>query len=169
VTEGIVALRHYGDGDDRLVGYYLPNPDQNEPTGTDLRRFIKQKLPSYMVPAVFEALSEFPLTPNGKIDRKALPEPEIYRSDGAGEFAPPTTSMEVALAGIWSEALRTDRIGVDDNFFDLGGHSLLSIQVITKIERKIGVRLDARDMVLQTLRQLATLCEENLGEAIAVS
>ncbi len=157
VSEAVAVVRSYSSDDRRLVAYVVPKADAHEPTGTDLRTFLRERLPGYMIPAMFVTLESLPLTPNGKVDRKALPEPGLA---GKSRIVPPTTPMEKTIAEIWSSALGSDGIDVNDNFFDLGGHSLLSMQVIARIDDAIGVRLSARDMVLQTLGQIAALCEE---------
>jgi amino acid adenylation domain-containing protein len=159
VAEAVVTVRSYGPADQRLVGYVVPVPGSQEPTGTELRTLLRERLPAYMVPAMFVTLEEFPLTPNGKIDRKALPEPGLLGGPST-EVVPPQTPMEMTIAKIWRAALGVEQLGVTDNFFDLGGHSLLSMQVIARIQEAVGVRLGARDMVLQTLGQIAAQCEE---------
>jgi amino acid adenylation domain-containing protein/FkbM family methyltransferase len=109
----------------------------------DVRRFLRERLPDHMVPAVFVALDRFPLTPNGKIDRRALPAPQDGRGNATETFVPPRTALEEAIAGIWREVLRLDRVGVYDDFFELGGHSLLAAHVVARIAGllKVEVRL----------------------------
>jgi amino acid adenylation domain-containing protein len=161
VDQAVVVTKDFGSGDKRLVAYYTP-AGNDEPSGSDLRAFLKNSLPDYMLPAVSVPLEALPLTPNGKIDRKALPEPNMFRVEGAAAITPPSTPTEIALAEIWKSALGVECVSVHDNFFDLGGHSLLSMQVMFKIEEQYGVRLNATDMVLQSLGQLAALCQERL-------
>jgi acyl carrier protein len=156
------------------VAYVVP-AGADEPTGTELRAYLRDRLPAYMVPSLFVTLGQIPRTPNGKVDRRALPDP-VARA--AVVHAPPTTPMERAIAAIWCEVLGVDHVGVNDNFFDLGGHSLLSMQVIARVERAVGVRLGAREFVLQTLGQIAAHCaaqvaargpDERVGEKGAVT
>ncbi len=108
----------------------------------DLRRYLKDKLPAYMIPSALVQLESLPLTANGKIDRRALPAPDELRS--ADSFAPPRTPVEEALATIWGEVLGTDQVGIHDNFFDLGGHSLLATQVISRVRKVFNVELPVR-------------------------
>jgi acyl carrier protein len=114
------------------------------------------------VPSAFVFPDALPLTPSGKVDRDALPAPDRTRPDLEESFVAPRTSVESLLAEVWQEVLGVDRIGVYDNFFDLGGHSLLSIQVISRMEDRLGVRINPMDMIAQTLGQLAALYEERI-------
>jgi amino acid adenylation domain-containing protein/thioester reductase-like protein len=106
-----------------------------------LRNFLQQKLPEYMVPSAFVVLESMPLSPNGKIDRKALPDPKVRTRNLEQHLVLPRTSTEEALAGIWSEVLGVEPIGIKDNFFELGGHSLLAAQILAKIEKIIDIAL----------------------------
>ncbi|MFG1690408.1 amino acid adenylation domain-containing protein [Nonomuraea sp. NPDC049269] len=130
------------DTDRRLIAYLVPaDPAHGTPTTDDLRTHLATRLPDYMIPSVFIELAAFPLSPNGKIDRAALPAPDGSRPDLTDSYQPPTTPTEQLLADIWTDLLGLDRIGVRDNFFDLGGHSLLATQVITRIRAVLGVDL----------------------------
>jgi amino acid adenylation domain-containing protein len=122
------AVVPYGD---RLVAYFVPT-ELEQPT--DLREHLATTLPDHMIPSAFIELTELPTTPNGKLDRAALPAPDTDRPDLAGGYQPPTTPTEELLAGIWAELLALKRIGVHDNFFELGGHSLLATQVISRVK-----------------------------------
>src|SRR5213075_1180303 len=119
-------------GDKRLVAYIVPV--QDTPSVTELRQHLMQKLPDYMVPAVFVFLKALPLTTNGKVDRRALPSPNHARPDLKIDFLAPRTEKENALAHIWSEVLEVDQVGVLDNFFDLGGDSIRSITILSRAE-----------------------------------
>jgi acyl carrier protein len=127
----------------RLVAYVVPH--QGEALTVDgLRGFLKQKLPEYMVPSAFMFLEALPLTPSGKVDRRALPVPDQSRPDLESGFVAPRTPVEEALAGIWAEVLELKRVGVHDNFFDLGGHSLLATQVMSRVRRAFNIELPLR-------------------------
>src|SRR5581483_9502604 len=104
----------------------------------ELRNYLKQQLPDYMVPAALVMLSKFPLNANGKIDRQALPAPEQSQTR---TYVAPRTPTEEVLANIWAEVLRRDRISAEDNFFDIGGHSLLATQVISRLRRMLSIEL----------------------------
>jgi hypothetical protein len=112
-------------------------------------------VPDYMVPSVIVALDAIPLTPNGKTDRAALPDPFRVPQRVARGPEPPAPGMEQMLAGIWSQLLQTEAIGAHDNFFELGGHSLLSLRVAVAVEQVTGWRMDPRTMFFQTLREVA--------------
>ena len=119
-----------------------------------------------MIPSAFVVLDALPLTPNGKVDRRALPDPGRTRSTSTSEetYEAPRTPMESLIAEIWQDVLHVDQVGVQDNFFDLGGHSLLSLQVVLRLEKQLGIRMSPRDLIFHTLGQLATLCESRLQE-----
>ena len=129
---------------------------QRRQIGAVLRQHLARELPEHMVPGAFVWLPRFPLTPNGKLDRRALPDPQ--RPGAAHDFIPPRTPVERELCGIWSEVLGQDRIGVHDDFFALGGHSLLATQVVTRINRAFGTALALRAMFeAPTVARLADL------------
>src|SRR6266700_5560518 len=134
-------------GDKRLLAYVVLNREQAvEVHDNDLRAYLKQQLPDYMVPQAVIILPKLPLTSNGKIDRKALPEPE--QAQTKRKIVAPRTSSEQTIAEIWAEVLRREKsqISVDDNFFDLGGHSLLATQVISRVRRALNVELPLRTL-----------------------
>ncbi|HVR95695.1 MAG TPA: non-ribosomal peptide synthase/polyketide synthase, partial [Thermoanaerobaculia bacterium] len=129
----------------------------------ELRVWLGERLPDYMVPSAFVLLDALPLTPNGKVDRKALPAPEQTRSPEE-ETAPPSNPVEELLAGIWTEVLRLDRVGVHDDFFELGGHSLLATQVVSRIREVLGVELPLRRLfTAPTVAGLARAVQEAQG------
>jgi amino acid adenylation domain-containing protein len=132
VWQAIVLVDNRTDGDTRLVAYVVPQQDAAPSTG-DLRTFLKTKLPTYMVPSKFVSLNALPLAPNGKVDRGALPDPDGSRPEPERAFVAPRTPVEKRLAAIWAEVLKLKRIGIHDNFFYLGGHSLSAIQVISRV------------------------------------
>ncbi|MGH9960190.1 MAG: non-ribosomal peptide synthetase, partial [Pyrinomonadaceae bacterium] len=133
VAEAVVVARQAHSDETQIVGYVVPAADVSV---TALRNHLMQTLPHYMVPSAFLALEALPLTPNGKVDRKALPAPE---GRGVAEgYVPPGTPTEELLAGIWAEVLRQERVGRQDNFFALGGHSLVAIQVVSRVRDTLG-------------------------------
>jgi acyl-coenzyme A synthetase/AMP-(fatty) acid ligase len=139
VHAAVVSAAVDASGDVRLIAYVVL--DGQAVDEGELRRFVENRLPEYMVPVAFAVLDSLPLTPNGKVDRGALPPPEtVLASDRAGYLAP-RTPIEEALAGIWAKILRVDRVGVRDNFFALGGHSLLATQVVSRVRTTVGVDL----------------------------
>ncbi len=153
VREAVVTAQERADGHRRLVAYVAGGDGTLDPDS--LRSFLGRSLPDYMVPALFVPLDALPLTSSGKVDRRALPEPEAARPDLAAPFAAPEGPAEEALAGIWAGVLKVDRVGRDDNFFALGGDSMLSIQVLSQArERGLGLSLQQL-FQHQTVRALA--------------
>lgn len=140
VREGVVMAREDQTGDRKLVAYLVPRSGQ-QPTISLLRGYLQANLPDYMVPSSFVMLEALPLMPNGKLDRKALPAPEVARSMLDAAFVAPRTSMEEAITKIWADVLGLKQIGVHDNFFDLGGHSLFAMRVIARIRDRLEVKL----------------------------
>lgn len=162
VRDTVVLLREEVRGDKRLVAYIVLQEDTTSPIN-ELRNFLQQKLPAYMLPSSFVFLDALPLTPTGKVDRRALPAPHHLESALEPDFVAPRTPMEIQIAEIWQKVLGVDRIGVYDNFFDLGGHSLLSMQVVARLEKQVGIRINPQEMILQNLGQLAAICEGQLS------
>ena len=143
VRDAAVAARPDAGGGMRLVAYHLPADGEAPPAPAELRAWLRERLPEHMVPAAFVALDAFPLTPSGKTDRRALPEPEAEAAAHAEPVAP-STPVEEILAGIWAQVLGTERVGVHDDFFALGGHSLLGAQVVSRIRVAFEVELPLR-------------------------
>ena len=141
VREAVVVAREDTPGDKRLVAYTTPK-NGKPPTVSELRELLKVKLPEYMVPSAFVTLERFPMTPNGKVDRKALPKPE-YESAGS-EFLPPSTPTEITLAKIWCEILGVKQVSTNDSFFDLGGQSLLATRLVSQVANVFHVYLPLR-------------------------
>src|SRR5262249_5418355 len=126
-----------------------------------LRHHLRAKLPEYMVPAAFVVLDALPLSPNGKVDRKALPAPDHARPELEETYVAPRTPVELALADLWAEVLGLERVGAQDNFFELGGHSLLATQVISRVRKALQVELPLRALFeAPTVAQLAGRIEE---------
>src|SRR5581483_744276 len=121
----------------------------------EMRTYLRKRLPEFMIPSMFVALNETPLTSNGKLDRKALPDPFATAQIASAAYELPRTDMEQLLAAIWSDLLKVERVGAESNFFELGGHSLLSLRVAAAVARQTGLRMDPRSLFFQTLRQVA--------------
>ncbi len=133
LREAVVIIREDLPGDRRLVGYIIPGREPG-PNVSELRAFLKEKLPGYMVPAAFVTLKIMPLTANGKVDRRALPAPDGLRPELKILYAAPHSEAERTLAAIWKQVLQVEKVGMNDSFFDLGGHSLLMVQVHDKLQ-----------------------------------
>jgi amino acid adenylation domain-containing protein len=144
VREAVVVARTDAPGETRLVAYLTAAGD-SVPDAAALREHLRAGLPEYMVPALFVGMEALPLSPNGKVDRKALPAPEAKR-DEAVAFVAPRDETERAIAAIWREALGVEQVGVDDNFFDLGGHSLLLVRVHGRIREALGAEISVVEL-----------------------
>jgi amino acid adenylation domain-containing protein/thioester reductase-like protein len=129
---------------DKQLGAWVVLSEENAPTAADMREFLRRHLPDYMVPAAFVPLPSMPLTPNGKIDRKALPAPPAGEMDCAAEFQPPATGTEKAIARIFEDVLHVGWISRTDNFFELGGHSLLITRVLLRVRDELGIDVAVR-------------------------
>ncbi|SFD53417.1 non-ribosomal peptide synthetase [Streptomyces aidingensis] len=143
LLEAAVAARGGADGQAGLVGYLVP--DGEAPAPEELRTWLRRRLPDYMVPRQFVVLGSLPLTPQGKVDRRALPEPEAVRPELAQEYVAPAGPAEETLAAVWCRVLGVDRVGRHDNFFDLGGDSIRSIQVLGQA-REAGLAFELQDL-----------------------
>ncbi len=144
VKDVVVIARGEKAGEKMVVAYLIPQ-DGETPVPDDLRTALKERLPEYMVPAAFVVLDAFPLTPNGKVNRKALPAPDAADLSGS-EFVAARTPEEELLASIWADVLSLEEVSVESSFFDLGGHSLLATQVISRIQDAFDVELHLRDL-----------------------
>jgi len=161
IRDAVVLAREDVPGEKRLVGYYVTDKDKTlQPS--EIRSVLKKTLPEYMVPAAFVALEAMPLTPNGKIDRRALPAPEMDRSQLSAEFIAPRNETEKALAEIAGELLHLEKVGVYDNFFELGGHSLLATQYISRVRSRFDVEIP-----LMALFEKPTIAE--LADAVEIA
>ncbi len=157
--EGAVVLAQDVVGGDRRLVAYLSHGSGSQPNVTALRGHLKESLPTYMIPSSFVFLDRLPLTPNGKLDRKALARLESGLSAATKTHVDPRNPTEALIAELWQEALGVERVSVRDNFFDIGGHSLLAMRVLAAIEKKTGHRLHPRSIIFQTLEQIAASCE----------
>ncbi len=154
-----VLLREDTPGNKQLVGYVVPRAGQS-PAPDDLRRFLKERLPDYMVPAHFVVLESFPLTQNGKVDRRALPAPTYENASGAHAYAEPRTETEQRLSAIWTALLKLERVGVQDDVFDLGATSLMVVSAVTQIQAEFGAALHIQAVFENpTVAQMATALE----------
>jgi amino acid adenylation domain-containing protein len=147
----VVTAREDRPGEKMLVAYFEAH-DNAAPESNELRDYLKKDLPEYMVPAAFVRMDRLPLSPNGKIDTKALPAPEQRSGEGQEAFLAPRDSVEQVLAQLWTKVLKAPRVGLNDNFFELGGHSLLAVRIIVEIEKIYDRRLP-----LATLLQAPTV------------
>src|SRR6185436_18422885 len=150
----VVMVREDVPGEQRLVAYVV-----GEARTEALRAHLRQSVPEYMVPAAFVFLDALPLNPNGKLDRKALPVPELASPEET--YVAPRTPAEEVLAGIWAELLGRERVGAEESFFDLGGHSLLATRVVSRVRAVFGVDLPLRAVFEgPTVAELAGRVEE---------
>jgi amino acid adenylation domain-containing protein len=155
VRQAVVVARKQGSGDVRLVAY-LVYEEGEDLSVSEARRWLRARLPDYMIPSIFITLETLPLTPNGKIDRNALPDPFLHGGAAAApERTPPAPGLELVLADIWRTVLKSSSVSAEDNFFDLGGHSLLALRVVAAVQKRTGWRMDPRLLFFQQLRQIA--------------
>ena len=166
VKQVMVITSEDASGDKQLIAYIVSDAEEN-PSISNLRQFLKEKLPKYMVPATFMYLNAFPLTPNGKIDRRALPVPDLNKTAMDNRFLRSFDLIEQQLAEIWSEVLNLYPIGIKDNFFELGGHSLLAVQLMAKIEQQFQINLPLSVLFQNsTIQQLATFLRQPADTSI---
>jgi amino acid adenylation domain-containing protein len=161
IAQGVVIVREDSPGDQRLVSYVVPRG--TAPSTAELREYLRDVLPQYMLPQHVVPIDAIPRLPNGKIDRRGLPHPGATPMDRVVTAERPLTAVETAIAGIWEELLGIEGVQVTDNFFDLGGHSLLAMRAVANIERRLGVRIDVRRLIFESLGQLAA----GTGEPVA--
>jgi amino acid adenylation domain-containing protein len=159
VKQAVVVDRLDKAGAKQLMAYIVNN-GSHDPTAGDLRDFLKKELPDHMVPSAFAALESLPMTPNGKIDRKALSALDQLRPGLAGQYVAPRGFEEAVLAGVWADLLGLEEVGVHDSFFELGGHSLLTPAIVTKARELLRVELSLRDIFESpTIAELAECVE----------
>ncbi|WP_139488459.1 non-ribosomal peptide synthase/polyketide synthase [Brevibacillus dissolubilis] len=156
VRENTVIAREDLPGVKRLVAYLVTDPEHSV-QASELRTYLKDKLPDYMVPFAFVIMDSLPLTPNGKVDRKALPAPEYSQPELEGEYVAPETAVEQKMADIWQQVLGIETVGIHDNFFELGGDSILSIQIVSRANQA-GLRVTPKQLFEnQTIAQLSAV------------
>ncbi|HET9478965.1 MAG TPA: non-ribosomal peptide synthetase, partial [Pyrinomonadaceae bacterium] len=159
VRECVVVVRPDAHGNARLVAYVVPEQDAQLPDLTALRRYLADSLPLHMIPSVFVSLEKLPLTPGGKVDRRALPAPNTIGNGTGRDYVAPRTAVEEVLAEIWREVLAVERVGIHDNFLELGGHSMLAMRCVSGIRQLFRIELP-----LRVLFETATL--EELAQAL---
>ncbi len=147
IRETVVMAREDHPGEQRIVAYVVPEPEKESLTIGDLRTYLSEKLPDYMIPSHFVTMKAFQLTPNGKIDRKALPKPEDTQADAESLYNPPRNALEKTLARVWEGVLRREKIGIRDNYFTLGGDSIKAIQIVSRLKEE-NLKLQLRDIFL---------------------
>jgi len=162
VRAAVAAVREQSPGDVRLWAFLVPRSADSPPEVAEVRKHLRGLLPEYMIPQRMELITEIPRTPNGKVDRRRLPFEDVV-SSLSQEVHEPETDTERFLATLWTELLGVERVGRDDNFFDLGGHSLLSIRAIGRIKDATGVRISPRLVLLDTLSQVADAVDASRG------
>jgi amino acid adenylation domain-containing protein/non-ribosomal peptide synthase protein (TIGR01720 family) len=166
VREAVVVVQEDGNGEKRLVAYVVTEfePDAGELAGR-LRAYLASTLPEYMVPAAYVRLEKMPLTPNGKLDRKALPDPDKVRMEVGQKFQAPRTQVEKMLCEIWEKVLGLNRVGVKDNFFEVGGDSILCVQIVARA-REAGLQMTVQQMFrYQTVAELAVQVQTVVTES----
>ncbi|HEU4454889.1 MAG TPA: phosphopantetheine-binding protein, partial [Longimicrobium sp.] len=160
VREARVIVGEDASGEKRLVAYVVGSVDAE-----GLREHLRESLPEYMVPAAFVVLDALPLTPNGKLDVRALPAPELGSAEE--RYVAPRTPVEEVLAEIWTEVLRRERVGVHDSFFDLGGHSLLIMRLLARIQATFDLEISIRTVFsMPTLEAMAEEIERRIYEDV---
>lgn len=165
VREAVVVAREDTPGDVRLVAYIIPH-EGHRVDAAALRDSLKANLPDFMIPAHFVPMTAFPLTPNKKTDRKALPAPDQVLVEQTAVYQPPTNELQQKIAAIWQELLNVPKVGIDDNFFDLGGHSLLTVQAHRRLKEIVDKEITITDMFrFPTVRALTAYLGEDNGKA----
>jgi acyl carrier protein len=156
VKEAVVEVRQDGRGEKRLVAYVVSEGERAG--GRELRRYLAERLPEYMAPSVYVEMDQLPLTANGKIDRRRLPEPEA--ESGESRYVEPGSEVERVVAEIWAEALGVERVGVEDDFFELGGHSLMAARVLARVMEAFHIEVPLREVYQRpTVANMARLIE----------
>jgi amino acid adenylation domain-containing protein len=173
VSESVVIMQEKPAN--QLVAYWVAER-RSTPSIVELRNFLRAKLPNYMIPALFVRLESLPLTPTGKVDRRALPPPDATRPDLRETFVAPRSRAEEKLAAIWAQLLNLDQVGIHDNFFDLGGHSLLATQVVSRLREAFHIELPLRtlfenptvaELAEQIQAQTKDMAPENMANLLA--
>ena len=169
IQENVVVMREDVPGQPYLAAYVVARPGA-EIAGQELRQFLHERIPTYMIPSNFVVMEKLPLTPNGKVDRRALPAPDEASAETAATAEAPLNEVESALAEIWREVIGVDEVRREDNFFDLGGHSVLVTQMLARLRRDLGVELTLRNVFESpSLGELAQIVDAQLTQQLAES
>ena len=169
IRDAAAAAREDVPGDRTLVAYFVPAPTAAV-SSSELRHFLQERLPEYMVPTALVSLDRLPRLPNGKVDRRSLPAPDRREAGSERTYVAPRTPVEETVARIWAQVLRLDRVGIEDNFFELGGHSLLATQMFSRLRRAFRVDLPIRTLFeMPTVAQLCASIEKARGRSGDVS
>jgi acyl carrier protein len=174
VRDAVVVVKSDNEGEKRLLAYVVLK-DDSRLSASELRSFVAEHLPLYMVPSAFVILDKLPLKTNRKVDVQALPDPQSYFAE-TGNYEAPRTTVEETLCEIWSEVLRVDRVGINDNFFELGGHSLLAGRITARARESFGVELPIRSLfeaptvslLAPKLEQLKEISEQDVASSMPV-
>ncbi|HEY9834009.1 MAG TPA: amino acid adenylation domain-containing protein, partial [Stenomitos sp.] len=169
VREAVVMVQQDVPDDKHLVAYIVFNEQVNNPKSSELRQYLSEKLPQYMVPSAYVVLDSLPLTPNGKVNRHLLPEVDTFNLDAEQNYVAPGTGIEEELARIWRQILGKQQVGIYDNFFELGGHSLLATQLTSRIRDAFQVELSVRILfeaptVASLAKHIETICWAAQGQ-----
>jgi acyl carrier protein len=162
VADAVVIVREDTPGDQRLVAYLILIQGveiEAASLNSEIKVYLKQQLPLFMVPAYIEWMDAFPLLPNDKVNRRGFPRPSRTQKHKNTIVRKPETEMEIIMADIWEELLNIDDIETDDMFFDLGGHSLLTLAMVDRFAKQTNIRISPASLINQTLRQLAASAE----------
>ncbi len=178
IEEAVVVARAEQEGDKRLVAYVVPKAEFKDkaPSSSELRNYLKENLPDYMVPGIFMVIEQMPRTPIGKIDRKALPVPDQDRPELEHEYVAPRNPVEQMIAELWAKTIGVEKVGIYDNFFDLGGHSLMATQIISRLRNTYNVEIPLRKLfeaptvanlaLVIAEAQAAQVSQEELGQML---
>ena len=168
VKDCVVVVRADAHGDARLVAYVVPEQSARGCDATMLRRYLADSLPAHMIPSVFVSLEQLPLTPGGKVDRRALPAPDTTGNVTGRDYVAPRTPLEEVLAGIWRDVLEVERVGIHDNFLDLGGHSMLAMRCVSAMRQLLRMEIPLRVLFesanLEGLAQALRAYEDQPGK-----
>jgi acyl carrier protein len=165
VSQAAVALQADGPVDKWLAAYLVTDGEPFAPG--ELRQFLRERLPEHMIPSKFIRLDKLPLTPSGKVDRRALPIHNLAREEQAVPYVAPGAPTEESMAAIWAEVLRLERVGIHDNFFDLGGHSLLATKLVSRLRASFNIEIPLRHLFTSpTVAELAEIVDRLLIDKI---